>query len=118
MKAVESQKEIPIISSDLSQFVLNLLTDYHKKRIAMNSLKSSIGKWIAVYALIFFASSCKKLEFDKIAQTAWNPNLAIPLAYADFGVYDILARQDSTDLVVIDPSTGAIALVYKGEIAS
>lgn len=84
----------------------------------MNSLKSSIGKWIAVYALIFFASSCKKLEFDKIAQTAWNPNLAIPLAYADFGVYDILARQDSTDLVVIDPSTGAIALVYKGEIAS
>lgn len=84
----------------------------------MNSLKSSIGKWIAVYALIFFASSCKKLEIDKLAKTAWNPNLAVPLAYADFGVYDILARQDSTDLVIIDPSTGAIALVYKGEIAS
>lgn len=62
--------------------------------------------------------SCKKLEFDKIAQTAWNPNLAVPLAHANFGVYDILAIQDSNDLVVIDNTTGAIALVYKGEIVS
>lgn len=84
----------------------------------MDSLKSSFGKWIAICSILFFISSCKKLEFDKIAQTAWNPNLAVPLAYADFGVYDILARQDSTDLVVIDPNTGAIALVYKGEIVS
>ncbi len=63
-------------------------------------------------------TSCKKLEFDKIAKTAWNPNLAVPLAHANFGVYDILALQDSNDLVVIDNNTGAIALVYKGEIAS
>ena len=61
---------------------------------------------------------CKKLEFDKIAQTAWNPNLAVPLAHAKFGVYDILALQDSNDLVVIEPTTGAIALAYKGEIVS
>lgn len=84
----------------------------------MVSLKFSSGKLVALLASIFLISSCKKLEFDKIAQTAWNPNLAIPLAYADFGVYDILARQDSTDLVVIDPNSGAIALVYKGEIVS
>lgn len=84
----------------------------------MDSLKSSFGKWIAFYLILFVISSCKKLEIDKLAKTAWNPNLAVPLAYADFGVYDILARQDSSDLVVIDPSTGAIALVYKGEIAS
>ena len=65
-----------------------------------------------------FIASCKKLEFDKIAQTAWNPNLAVPLAYANFGVYDILALQDSNDLIVIDNASGAIALVYKGEIVS
>lgn len=63
-------------------------------------------------------TGCKKLEFDKIAKAAWNPNLAVPLAHANFGVYDILALQDSNDLVVIDNNTGAIALVYKGEIAS
>lgn len=58
------------------------------------------------------------MEFDKIAQTAWNPNLAVPLAHANFGVYDILALQDSNDLVVIEPTTGAIALAYKGELVS
>lgn len=67
---------------------------------------------------VLLATGCKKLEFDKIASTAWNPNLAVPLAHADFGVYDILALQDSNDIVVIDNNTGAIALVYKGEIAS
>lgn len=68
--------------------------------------------------LSLLIAGCKKLEFDKIASTAWNPNLAVPLAYANFGVYDILALQDSNDLVVIDNTSGAIALVYKGEIVS
>lgn len=82
----------------------------------MNQLTKSLGYAACASMLLF--SSCKKLEFDKIAMGAWNPNLAVPLAHAKFGVYDILALKDSTDLVVIDPNTGALALVYKGDVFS
>ncbi len=64
------------------------------------------------------AVGCKKYDPSKITSTSWNPNIAIPLAYAEFDVYDILARTDSNDLVVIDPNEGTIALVYRGEVAS
>ncbi len=67
-------------------------------------------------ALIYFG--CRKYDPNKIVSTAWNPNIAIPLAYAEFDAYDILARTDSNDLVVIDPISGAIALIYKGEVVS
>jgi hypothetical protein len=63
-------------------------------------------------------TSCRKMEFDKIASGAWNPNLAVPLAHSSFSVYDILAYKNDSELVVIDPSNGAIALTYRGEIAS
>ncbi len=84
----------------------------------MNSLKKNIKFLALIFLVVGVFPACKKLEFDKLAQNAWNPNLAIPLAHANFGVYDILARQDSTDIVVIDNTTGAIALVYKGEVVS
>jgi hypothetical protein len=87
-------------------------------RIHMKPFKNkSIFLGILAFSALFL-SSCKKLEFDKISGTSWNPNLAVPLAHANFGVYDILALQDSNDLVVIDNNTGAIALIYKGEILS
>ncbi len=84
----------------------------------MNSLKKNIKFLALILLVVGIFPACKKLEFDKLAQNAWNPNLAIPLAHANFGVYDILARQDSSDIVVIDNTTGAIALVYKGEVVS
>lgn len=84
----------------------------------MKSLKKNRNLITFLLLAIGILPACKKLEFDKLAQNAWNPNLAIPLAHANFGVYDILARQDSTDIVVIDNTTGAIALVYKGEVVS
>jgi hypothetical protein len=84
----------------------------------MKSLKKNKTMLALFLLAIGILPACKKLEFDKLAQNAWNPNLAIPLAHANFGVYDILARQDSTDIVVIDNTTGAIALVYKGEVVS
>ena len=68
--------------------------------------------------LIFGLVSCKKFDDLKIAKTAWNPNLAIPIGSAEFGVYDILASQDSNDLIIIDPVSGEIALSYSSEIAS
>ena len=82
----------------------------------MNLLNKGLASFVCLSILLL--ASCKKMEFDKIAKGAWNPNLAVPLAYSNFGVYDILALKDSTDLVVINPSTGALALVYKGDIFS
>ncbi|MCE3296576.1 MAG: hypothetical protein K0R65_2290 [Crocinitomicaceae bacterium] len=73
---------------------------------------------IAAVILLLGITSCKKFEDLKIAKTAWNPNLAVPIGSADFGVYDILASQDSNDLIIIDPVSGEIALSYSSEIAS
>jgi hypothetical protein len=61
---------------------------------------------------------CKKYDPRKIASTSWNPNLAIPIAYGSFDVYDIFAQTDSSDLFIIDEQTGAVALVYRGEVVS
>lgn len=72
-----------------------------------------------LFISFLFLYSCKKFdELDKIAKTAWNPNLAIPIGYSEFDVYDILAAQDSTDLIIIDQNTGEIALSYSDEIIS
>jgi hypothetical protein len=62
--------------------------------------------------------SCKKLDLKKLASTEWNPDLAIPLAHSTFDVYDIFAHTNHNDIVVIDPNTGFIALVYKSDIAT
>lgn len=67
-----------------------------------------------VSTLLLF--SCKKLNLDKIAQGEWNPNLALPLAHSTFDVYDILAHTDSSDLIVSDPTTGLLSLIYKTEL--
>lgn len=74
-------------------------------------------KFITVFLFMGIALySCKKLEFDKIASTAWNPNLALPLGYGTFDIYDIFQYHDTTDLVVIDPNTGLVALVYRSDL--
>jgi hypothetical protein len=70
-------------------------------------------------SILFFTVSCKKYEdIKKISSTSWNPNLAAQIAYASFDVYDVLANFDSTDLVVINPVSGQIGLVYNSQIAS
>lgn len=65
---------------------------------------------------LLMIAACKKTKFDKIASTAWNPNLAIPLAYGTFDIYDIFTYHDTTDLVVIDENTGLIALIYRSDL--
>lgn len=87
-------------------------------------MKKILFKWRSVFAaalaLSFTLQSCLKdnFDFDKLTGTEWNPNIAVPLVYASMGVYDILAHTDSSDIFVIDPTTGFIALVYEGEIFS
>ena len=84
--------------------------------MVINYRNNKKGLFGILFILVFFFS-CKKLDFNKISTAGtWNPNIAVPLAFGEFGVYDILARTDSTDLVVIDPETGKIALVYRGDL--
>ena len=64
----------------------------------------------------FLMFSCNKKDLSKIAAGTWNPNFAIPLAYGEFGVYDILAVTDSLDELAIDSETGLISLIYSGEL--
>ncbi len=76
-------------------------------------------KFIMVFAFgvtAFF--SCKKVDLSKVALGEWNPNLAIPLAHSVFDVYDIFAYTDPSDLIVIDPNSGMMALVYTSDVAS
>lgn len=77
----------------------------------------SVSAKLSLLVLLTFA--CTKMELDKVSSSGeWNPNLAAPIGFAEFGVYDILARTDTTDLIVIDPETGKMALVYDGELLS
>ncbi len=86
--------------------------DNLQKRRTMKATKFQISTWALLLLTIMFA--CKKVEFDKISSNAWNPSLAVPLAKGEFSVYDILAKADSNDLVVIDQD-GSLALVYTSE---
>jgi hypothetical protein len=56
---------------------------------------------LAFLSFLFF--SCKKIEFDKISSTPWNPKLAVPIAYGTFTINDILKQADSIDKY-IDPN--------------
>jgi hypothetical protein len=71
-----------------------------------------------IAATTLLTMQCKKYDPRKIASTSWNPNLAVPIAYGTFDVYDVFANTDSSDLFIIDPQSGAVALVYRGEVAS
>jgi hypothetical protein len=68
------------------------------------------------FALLLVLSSCKRPDFDMLASTAWNPNLAVPLAYGTFDVYDIFANSNPQDLVVVDQTNGSIALIYRSDL--
>jgi hypothetical protein len=70
----------------------------------------------ALFILIFI-TSCNKTDYSKIKGIKWDPDLAAPVGYSNFDVYDILASQDKNDLVVIN-NLGELALFYNSEIAS
>lgn len=68
---------------------------------------------------IFLISSCIKdnFEFDKLAKTEWNPNLAVPLVYTSLSVQDILTKKDKTGVIKVD-SANFCTLVYSGNLFS
>ena len=83
----------------------------------MNKSKWLIGA-MYTFLVISILSSCNKPDLNKISGIQWDPNLATPIGYADFGVYDVLAAKDSNDLVIVNPLDGALALTYDGQIVS
>ena len=85
-------------------------------------MKYSKILYILILTIAVSTQSCKKLakysDPSLISPSSWDPQFAAPIAFANFGVYDIVAQTDSSDLVIINPVTGEIALVYKGEVVS
>ncbi|RMG76901.1 MAG: hypothetical protein D6707_11775 [Bacteroidetes bacterium] len=71
-------------------------------------------------ASFFFFAGCKKeyFQLDKFAKTKWNPALAFPIINSTLTPYNILTDFDTTNLFIIDPNTGLLALVYTGELFS
>ena len=69
--------------------------------------------------LITTATSCVKdnFELDKLTSTEWNPNLAVPLVYSSLSIADMLAKQESQGLVVVD-ADNFCTLVYRSNLFS
>ena len=59
-------------------------------------------KYLRLLFLSLVLISCKKVEFEKISSSFWNPKLALPIAYGTFTISDILNQADSIDKY-IDP---------------
>ena len=50
-----------------------------------------------LFSFVLILFSCKKVELNTISKSLWNPNLALPLAYGNFTISDILKQADSVD---------------------
>ena len=48
----------------------------------------------------------------------WKPIAAVPIAYSNFDVYDVLNRTDSLEELLVFDEQGLMALNYKGELFS
>ncbi len=73
---------------------------------------------IALLLLIATFNSCVKDNFElkKLAQTEWNPNIAVPLINSSLSIEDLLA-QDKSGLIHVD-SDKFCTLVYQGNLLS
>jgi hypothetical protein len=60
--------------------------------------------YLRLLLLTIILFSCKKVEFDKISSNFYSPKLALPIAYGDFKISDILKQADSIDKY-IDPNS-------------
>lgn len=85
----------------------------------MNIKKIRITIFFSIATIIFTISSCIKdnFEFDKLAQTEWNPNLAAPLVYSSLSIQDILTKNDKSGIISID-SNHFCSIIYEGNLFS
>ena len=61
--------------------------------------------------LVVLCSAC--IKEPKLAN--YTPTVALPIVNTNLSMYDLLARQDSNDLLVVDPTTKLLALNYTND---
>lgn len=61
--------------------------------------------------LVLLCSAC--IKEPQLAN--YTPTIAIPIVNTNLSMYDLLARQDSNDLLVVDPTTKLLALNYTND---
>jgi len=85
----------------------------------MNIKKIRITIFLSISLVIFTISSCIKdnFEFDKLAQTEWNPSLAAPLVNSSLSIQDILTKKDKSGIISID-SNHFCSIIYEGNLFS
>lgn len=78
-----------------------------------------IASLLSTAIMIFTFQSCIKdnFDFNKLAQTEWNPNIAVPLVYSSLTVQDILTREDTQGQIIVG-ADNFCTLVYKGNLFS
>jgi hypothetical protein len=54
-------------------------------------------KLIFLFSILLLLFSCKKVELNRISNSAFSPKLSLPLAYGSFTISDILEQADSVD---------------------
>lgn len=81
--------------------------------------KSYLLHKIAAISLLFLAFiTLHSCDVDNLKYDDWKPVVAVPLAYSDFDVYDVLNRTDSLQELLVVDDDGLLALNYKGELFS
>lgn len=74
---------------------------------------------IGLLLVSLMIQSCIKdndFDYDKIAASTWNPDVAVPLIHSSLTIQDIIASGDS-NIVAID-SNHLVSLIYRGKIYS
>lgn len=71
-------------------------------------------------AALLCTQACVKddFNFDKLAKGSWDPEIAVPLAYASVTIQDIIDTTGIETTVQVDPVTNFCTIVYSGNIFS
>lgn len=64
-------------------------------------------------SIVAIAMSVSCIKEPKIVN--YTPTVAVPLVSSNLSMYDLLARTDTSDLIVIDPITNLLALNYTND---
>ncbi|HRH66653.1 MAG TPA: hypothetical protein PLU53_10185 [Bacteroidia bacterium] len=85
-------------------------------RFTINQKLSTV--FLLVLCAGFFQGCIKNEDFqyEKIAVTTWDPDVAVPLIHSDLSIYDIIGRTDSGTISIDD--SNKVSLIYKGNIYS
>ena len=78
--------------------------------------KFSLFSMIVVSLVVQSCIKDNDFDYDKIAASTWNPDVAVPLIHSTMTIQDIIASGDSS-IVAID-SNHLVSLIYRGKIYS